>query len=155
MSPSAVQKYLAAEPEISETCILVGSWLPRGVWEAWIDKVMHLGSVLDLTRGGRGTRRPDTEPPICCKNRSKDQDQQQIRTAFAEETLQAPFSESEWELKSLLHWVEQPNLSHRIKTLLVKTLLGGLPKPLNTNGRTKSHHWTSGRKINSSHKHSS
>jgi hypothetical protein len=55
MNSTAAHKYLAVEFSISKTRILVGSRLPRGGWEAWIDKIMHLGSVVELARGGRGT----------------------------------------------------------------------------------------------------
>jgi hypothetical protein len=86
---------------------------------------MHLGSVFELARGGRSTRRPDTEPPICSKNRSKDhdqsQDQRQMTTASAGETVQAPFNESEWAVKSLLHLLQHPILRHRIKNVLRDT----------------------------------
>jgi hypothetical protein len=50
MNSRAIQKCLAVELEKCQTCILLGSRLLRGCWEAWIDKTMHLGSVLELAR---------------------------------------------------------------------------------------------------------
>jgi hypothetical protein len=116
--------------------------------------MMHVGSVLELAQCGRGNRRPDTEPSICSKNPSRDQNQLQMTTTSAGETMQAPFNESEWAVSALFHLLEHPNLRHCIKTLLMDNLLGGLTKSLNTHGRPKSHRRTSGRKINSSHKQS-
>jgi hypothetical protein len=46
----------------------------------------------------------------------------------AEETIQAQFNEPEWAVNALLHLVQHPNLRHRIKTLLVETLLSGIPR---------------------------
>ena len=155
MHSTAVQKYVALDLEVSETCSLFGSRLPRGRWKAWIEKRKNLRSVLDLARAGRVNQRPDTELPIRFKQRSKDQDQRQMKTASAGEAVQAPNNESEWAVKALLHLLQHPNLRHRIKTLLVDTLLEGLPKPLITHGRSQSHRRTFGREINSSHTHSS
>ena len=59
---AAVQEYLAVEIGLRKSYILVGSRLPRGGWESWIDKRKCLESVIKLPRGGRGTRRPDQQP---------------------------------------------------------------------------------------------
>jgi len=69
-----------------------------------------------------GTRLKDTEPPLCSKNRSKDQDkpqdQRQMTTTSAEETVQAPFKESEWAVNALLHLVQHPSVHHVIASRL-------------------------------------
>ena len=92
---------------------------------------MHLGSVLELAQRGRGTRRPDTEPPICFKNRWKQlQNHRQMTSTSCEESMQASFKESGWALNALVHLLQHPNLRHRIKALVVETVLGGLSKPL-------------------------
>ena len=74
---AAVQEYLAVELGLRKSYILVGSRLPRGGWESWIDKIECLESVIKLPRGGRGTRRPDQQRITHAKTCSEDQDQQQ------------------------------------------------------------------------------
>jgi hypothetical protein len=56
---AAIQEYLAVE---------LG-------WESWIDKRKCLESFIKLSRGGRGTRRPDQQPITRAKTCSEDQDQ--------------------------------------------------------------------------------
>ena len=74
---AAVQKFLAVELGLRKSYVLVGSQLPRGGWESWIDKRKCLESVIKLSSRGRGTRRPDQQPITHAKTRSEDQDQQQ------------------------------------------------------------------------------
>jgi len=117
----------------------VGSRLPRGDWESCIDKRKCLESVIKLSRGGRGTRRPDQQSITHAKTCSEDQDQQQRgRQARCENLDQVPFNESEWAVDALLHLLQHPDLRFGINALLVDTLLGGLPKPLDTHGRLRS-----------------
>jgi len=140
MSSSAVQKYLAVELEISETCILVGSQLPRGGWEAWIHREQSPGNVVRLPRGGRGTRRPnrpqtpEIEPTTPSRHAAK------TNGTPAEP---APFNESEWALNALLHLLENPNLRVRITTLLTETLQETLPRLSRPSGRSISRPRTS------------
>ena len=73
------------------------------------------------------------------KTCSEDQDQQQRgRQARSENIGRVPFNESEWAVNALLHYLQHPDVRDRIKAWLVDTLLGGLPKPLNTHGRPGS-----------------
>jgi len=93
---AAVQEYFAVELGLRKSYILVGSRLPRGGWESWIDKRKCLESVMKLPRGGRGTRRPDQEPITHAKTFSEDQEQQQRVLQERSENLdQVPFNESE------------------------------------------------------------
>jgi hypothetical protein len=57
-------------------------------------------------------------------------------------------------VNALLHLLQHPNLRFGINALLVDTLLGGLPKPLDTHERLKSRPRTSGSNFNSSRKQS-
>ena len=101
---AAVQEYLAVELGLRKSYILVGSRLPRGGWESWIDNRKCLESVIKLPRGGRSTRRPDQQPIIHAKTCSEDQDQQQrVRQERSENLDQVPFNESEWAQNPLLH----------------------------------------------------
>ena len=59
---AAVQEYLAVELGLCKSYILVGSRLPRGGWESWIDKRKCVIIVIKLPRGARGTRRSDQHP---------------------------------------------------------------------------------------------
>jgi hypothetical protein len=95
-----------------------------------VDKRKCLESVINLPRGGRGTRRPDQQPITHAKTHSEDQDQQQRRLQVRYENIdQVPFNASEWAVKALLHILQHPDLRFRINALLVDTFLGGLPKP--------------------------
>ena len=133
----------------------MGSRLPRGGWESWIDKRECLESVIKLPRGGRGTRRPDQQPITHAKTCSEDQDQQQRgRQARSENIDQVPFNESEWAVNALLHLLQRPDLRFGINTLLVDTLLEGLPMLLNTHGRPGSRPRTFGSKFKSSEEQS-
>ena len=58
---AAVQEYLAVELGLRKSYIRVGSRLPRGGWESWVDKGECVESVIKLPRGGRGTRRADQQ----------------------------------------------------------------------------------------------
>ena len=108
---------VAVELGLRKSCILVNSRLPRGVWESWTDKRKFLESV------------------IHAKTRSEDQDQQQRGLQERSENIdQVPFNESEWAVNALLHLLQHPDLRFGINTLLVDTLLGCLPKPLDTQG---------------------
>jgi hypothetical protein len=49
-SSAAVQNYIGEELGLPTSCIIIGSQLPRGVWEAWIDKRMNLARVFQLPR---------------------------------------------------------------------------------------------------------
>jgi len=53
---AAVQEYLAVELGLRKSYILVGSRLPRGGWESWIDKRKCLESVIKLL-SNEGSRR--------------------------------------------------------------------------------------------------
>ena len=91
--------------------IIVGSRLPRGGWESWIDKRKCLESVMRLPRGGRGTRRPDQQPITHAKSCSEDHDQlQRGRQARSENLDQVPFNESEWAVNALLLLLQHPDL---------------------------------------------
>ena len=150
---AAVQEYLAVELGLRKSYILVGSRLPRGGWESWVDKGDCVESVIKLPRGGRGTRRPDQQPITHAKTCSEDQDQDQQQRgcqAPSENFDQVPFNESEWAVNALLHLLQHPDIRVRIKALLVDTLLGCLPKPLNTRGRPGSRPRTFGSKFKSS-----
>jgi hypothetical protein len=68
---AAVQEYLAVEFGLRKSYILVGSGLPGGGWESWIDKRKRLESVINLPCGGRGTRRADQQPITHAKTRLK------------------------------------------------------------------------------------
>jgi len=152
---AVVQEYLAVELGLRKSGILMGSRFLRGGWESWIDKRKCLESVIKLPRGGRGTRRPDQQPITHDKTCSEDQDQQQRgHQARSENIDPVPFNESELAVNALLHLLQHPDLQFGINTLLVDTLLGGLPKPLNTHGRLGSRPRSFGRKFNSSEKHS-
>jgi len=99
---AAVQEYLAVELGLRKSFILVGSRLPRGGWESWIDKRECLESVIKLPRGSRGTQLPHQQPITHAKTCSEDQDQQQRgRQARSENIGQAPFNESEWAVNAL------------------------------------------------------
>jgi hypothetical protein len=65
---AAVQEYFAVELGLRKSYILVGSRLPRGGWESWIDKRKCLESVIKLPLGSRGTRRPDQQPITYAKD---------------------------------------------------------------------------------------
>jgi len=152
---AAVQEYLAVELGLRKSYILVGSRLPRGGWESWIYKRKCLESVIKLPRGGRGTRRPDQRPITHAKTCSEDQNQQQRgRQTRSENIDPVPFNKSQWAVNALLHLLQHPDQRLGINTLLVDTLLGGLPKPLNTHGRLGSRSRTFGRKFKSSEKQS-
>ena len=59
------------------SCIIIGSQLPRGSWETWIDKRMNLARLVQLSWGGRYTRRPETslsKTGDICEKRSRTQD---------------------------------------------------------------------------------
>jgi len=148
---AAVQEYLAVEPGLRKSYILVCSRLPRGGWESWIDKRECLESVIKLPRGGRGTRRPDQERVTHAKTCSEDQDQEQRGFQARSENIgQVPFNESKWVVNALLHLLQHPDVRDGIKALFVDTLLGGPPKPLNTNGRPGGRSRTFGSKSKSS-----
>ena len=113
--------------------ILVGSRLTRGCWESWIDKRKCLESVIKLPCGGRGTQRPDQQRITHAKTRSEGQDQQQRgRKSRSGNIDQVPFNESEWAVNALHHLLQHPDLRFGISALLVDTLLGCLPKPLDS-----------------------
>jgi hypothetical protein len=108
---AAVQEYLAVELGLRKSYILVGSRLPRGGWESWIDKRECLESVIKLPRGGRGTRRPEQQRITHAKTCSEDQDQtQRGRQARSENIGQVPFNESEWAVNALLHLLQHPEV---------------------------------------------
>jgi hypothetical protein len=152
---AVVQEYLAVELGLRKSGILMGSRFLPGGWESWIDKRKCLESVIKLPRGGRCTRRPDQQPITHDKTCSEDQDQQQRgHQARSENIDPVPFNESEWAVNALLHLLQHPDLRFGINTLWVDTLLGGLPKPLNTHGRLGSRPRSFGRKFNSSEQHS-
>jgi hypothetical protein len=58
-------------------------------------------------------------------------------------------------VNALLHKLQHPDLRLGINALLVDTLLGGLPKPLDSHGRLRSRLTTSESKFNSSEQQSS
>ena len=127
---AAVQEYLAVELRLRKSYELVGSRLPRGGWETWIDKRKCLESVIKLPRGGRGTRRPDQQPITRTKTCSKDQDKQHRgRQARSENIDQVPFNVSEWAVNALLHLLQHPDLRFGINTLWVDTLLRSAQAP--------------------------
>ena len=133
----------------------MGSRLPRGGWKSWIDKRECLESVIKLPRGSRGTRRPDQQRITHAKTCSENQDQQQgERQARSENLDQVPFNESEWAVNPLLHLLQHPDVRVKNKALLVDTLLGGLPEPLNTHGRPGSRPRTFGSNLKSSEEQS-
>ena len=47
-SSTAVQNYIGEELRLPTLCIMIESHLPRGGWEAWIDKKMNLARVVQL-----------------------------------------------------------------------------------------------------------
>jgi hypothetical protein len=129
---TAVKEYLVVQLGLRKSHILVGSRLPRGGWESWIDKRKCLESVIKLPRGGRGSRRPDQQPITHAKTCSEGQDQQQRGHQARSENLdQIPFNESEWAVNALLHLPQHPDLRFAINALLVDALLGGLFKSMN------------------------
>ena len=77
-----------------------------------------------------------------------------MRQELSENLDQVPFNESEWAVNALFHLLQHPDIRVGIKALLVDTLLGGLPKPLDTHGRLRSRPRTFGSKFNSSEKQS-
>jgi hypothetical protein len=129
-SYAAVQEYLAVELGLRKSYILVGSRLPRGGWESWIDKRECLESVIKLPRGGQGTRRREQQPITHTKTCSEDQDQQQRQHQARSENIDQVPNESDWAVNALLHLIQHPDLLFGINALLVDTLLDCLSKPL-------------------------
>jgi hypothetical protein len=131
---------LATKPDAhckcSHTTLTINPLPTRGRRKSWIDKKECLESVIKLPRGGRSTRHPDQQPIAHGKTCSEDQDQRQRgRQARSENLDQVPFNLSECAVNALLHLLQHPDLRFGINALLVDTLQGSLPKPVDTNGR--------------------
>jgi len=152
---AAVQEYLSVELGLRKSYTLVGSRLPRGGWESWIDKRECVESVIKMPRGGQSTRRPDQQPITHARTCSEDQDKQQLGSQERSESLdQVPFNESERAVNALLHTLQHLDLRFGIDAFLVDILLGSLPKPAHTHGRLRSRPRTFERKFNSSEEQS-
>ena len=87
---------------------------------------MNLARVVQLPRGGRCTRRPETlQSGDVSENRSPQQTKD-TRSKLRRTSEQVPFTESEWAMIALHQFLEHPELRSRIKNLLMDTLLDTL-----------------------------
>jgi len=125
-SCAAVQNYICEELGLPTSCIIIGSQLPRGGWEAWIDKKMNLARVVQLPRGGRCTRRPERLQSGDISENPTPQRTKDTRWKIRKTSEQVLFNESEWAMITLDHFLEHPDLRSRIKNLLMDTLLDTL-----------------------------
>jgi len=94
--------------------------------EAWIDKRMNLARVVQLPRGGRCTRRPETLQSEDVSENPSPQQNKDTRWKLRTTSEQVPFNESEWAMIALHHFLEHPELRSRIKNLLMDTVLDTL-----------------------------
>jgi len=77
---AAVQEYLAVELGLGKSCILVGSRLPRGGWESWIDK----RKCLDVETNNQS---PTPRPVLKTKTNSNEGARRAPRTSIKSQSM--------------------------------------------------------------------
>ena len=90
------------------------------------NKRMNLARVVQLPRGGRYTRRPETLQSGDVFENPSPQQTKDTRWKLRTTSEQVPFHESVWAMIALHHFLEYPELRSRIKNLLMDILLDTL-----------------------------